>query len=53
MNPVSKKVFMKTIEEMHPIVENMVNEMCEREKKRINPKDLGLWCQAVTSADST
>ena len=56
MNPVSKKAFMKTIEEMHPIVENMVNEMCEHEKKRLkalNPKDLGSWCQAVTSADGT
>ena len=54
MNPVSKKAFLKTLEEIHPIVENMVNEMCEREKKRIkalNPKDLGLWCQAVSSAD--
>ena len=44
MNPVSKKAFMKTIKEMHPIVENMVNEMCEREKKRR---------KALTSADGT
>ena len=43
-------------EDSHPIVENMVNEMCEREKKRmkaLNPKDLGSWSQAVTSADGT
>ena len=47
---------MKTLEEMHPVVENMVNEMCEREKERmkaLNPKDLGSWSQAVTSADGT
>ena len=56
MNPASKKAFMKTPEEMHPVVENMVNEMCEREKERmkaLNPKDLGSWSQAVTSADGT
>ena len=56
MNPASKKAFMKTLEEMHPVVENMVNEMCEREKERmkaLNPKDLGSWSQAVTSADGT
>ena len=44
---------MKTLEEMH---QNMVNEMCEREKERmkaLNPKDLGSWSQAVTSADGT
>ena len=56
MNPASKKAFMKTLEEMHPVVKNMVNEMCECEKERmkaLNPKDLGSWSQAVTSADGT
>ena len=53
---VSKETFMKTIQEMHPIVENMVDEMCEREKKRMKAMDqtkLGSWSKAVTCADGT
>ena len=53
---VGKTTFMKTIKTLHPIVGQMVNEMCEREKNRMKAmKDdkLGSWKQAVTCADGT
>ena len=56
IKPVSGRTFMRTIETLHPIVEQMVNEMCEREKqrmKRIDPTVLGSWKKAVTCADGT
>ena len=56
MTAVNKETYMKTIQEMHPIVESMVNEMCEREKERMKAMDqteLGSWSQAVTCADGT
>ena len=53
---VTARTFMRTIETLHPIVENMVTEMCEREKDRMKQMDqtkLGSWKRAVTCADGT
>ncbi len=53
---VSPSAFMATIETLHPIVEKMVNELCEREKKRMQEMkddELGSWKRAVTCADGT
>ena len=53
---VSSTKFMSTIKTIHPVVEEMVNDMCEREKKRMKAMDqteLGSWNRAVTSADAT
>ena len=44
IKPVSSRTFMRTIETLHPIVEQIVDEMCELEKqrmKRIDPTELG------------
>ncbi len=51
---VSDPVFLSTIERMHPVVQQMVNEMCEDEKQRMKSLDqtqLGSWHRAVTTAD--
>ena len=51
-----RSVPMTTIETLHPIVEQMVDKMCEREKqrmRRIDPLILGSWKKAVTCADGT
>ena len=56
IKPVNNHAFMKTLETLHPIVEAMVNAMCEREKqcmKDMNKKKLGSWKRAVTCADGT
>ena len=56
IKPVSSRTFMRTIETLHPIVKQMVDEMCEREKqrmKRMDPMMLGSWKKAVTCADGT
>ena len=56
INAVSSTTFMSTIKTIHPVVEEMVNDMCEREKKRMNAMDqteLGSWNRAVTCADGT
>ena len=50
---VSQTTFMKTIE---TLVKEMVDEMCEQEKKRMKAmkdNELGSWKQAVTCADGT
>ena len=47
IRPVSTHTFMRTIETLHPIVEQMVDEMCEREKqrmRRIDPRLLEESC---------
>ena len=41
---------------MHPVVEEMVTEMCNQEKERMKAMDqtkLGSWSEAVTCADGT
>ena len=56
IKPVNNHAFMKTLETLHPIVEAMVNAMCEREKQRMkdmNQEELGSWKHAVTCADGT
>ena len=54
--PVSALTLMRTIETLHPIVKQMVDEMCEREKQKMRRIDLTtveLWKLAVTCADGT
>ena len=56
IKPVNNHAFMKTLETLHPIVEAIVNAMCEREKQRMkdmNQEELGSWKRAVTCADGT
>ena len=56
MAAVSFLTFQGTIQELHPIVEQMVKEMCQREKERMKGMDqdkLFSWSKAVTSADGT
>ncbi len=56
MVAVSFETFMQTIRIMHSVVEEMVKEMCIREKNRMkdmNQEELGSWTRAVTSADGT
>ena len=53
---VSKGVFLKTIEEMYPIVKNVLDDMCKKahqEMMQIPPEELGSWKRAVTTADGT
>ncbi len=48
--------FIKTIQILHPIVEGLINELCEKEKKRmqsIPDEEMGSWKRAVTCADGT
>ena len=43
---------MSTIQKMHPVVEGMVTEMCDREKERMKVIDqTGSRSEAVTCAD--
>ncbi|XP_064386971.1 uncharacterized protein LOC135335416 isoform X2 [Halichondria panicea] len=54
MAAVSFPTFMQTIRDMHPVVEEMVEEMCSREKERMknmSQEQLGSWTRAVTTAD--
>ncbi len=44
---------MKTIQTLHPIIEKMVNEMCEREKQRMKDMKDDELERAVTCADGT
>ena len=56
MAAVSFLTFQGTIQELHPIVEQMVKEMCQREKERMKGTDqdkLFSWSKAVTCADGT
>ena len=56
MAAVSFLTFQGTIQELHPIVEQMVKEMCQREKERMKGMDqdkLFSWSKAVTCADGT
>ena len=54
MDAMQPSTFMSTIKRMHPVVKAMVDEMCEEVKadmKSLDPKELGSWSRAVTSAD--
>ena len=56
IDAVDAPTFMSTIKKMHPIVEQMVEKLCEKEKMRMkamDQKELGSWERAVTSADGT
>ena len=56
ISAVSFEAFMSTILKMHPVVEGMVTEMCDREKARMKAMDqtkLSSWSKAVTCADGT
>ena len=56
MEAVSFLTFQGTIQALHPIVEQMLKEMCQREKERMKGMDqdkLFLWSKAVTCADGT
>ena len=56
ISAVSFEAFLSTIQKMHPVVEGMVTEMCDREKvrmKAMNQTKLGSWSKAVTCADGT
>ena len=56
MAAVSFLTFQGTIQELHPIVEQMVKEMCQHEKERMKGIDqdkLFSWSKAVTCADGT
>ena len=53
---VSKGVFLKTIEEMYPILKNALDDMRKKalqEMMQIPPEELGSWKRAVTTADGT
>ena len=52
----SEPVFMDTIYSMYPIVESILNEICEMAKQEMKDKnndELGSWKRAVTVADGT
>ena len=51
----SMETFLSTIQRMFPIVEAMLNEMCDmsKEMKKIEEGKLGSWKRAVTVADGT
>ena len=53
MKTVNARVFLNTIEKMHPVVKSMVDDLCEVEMKEKNDGDLGSWKRAVTTADGT
>ena len=55
LDAVHINTFYSTIMKMHPVVQQMVDEMCEEAKedmKAIDEHTLGSWKQAVTSADA-
>ena len=55
LDAVHINTFYFTIARMHPVVQQMVDEMCEEAKedmKAIDEHTLGSWKQAVTSADA-
>ena len=55
LDAVTFNTFYFTIGRMHPVVQQMVDEMCEEAKKEMKAIDehtLGSWKQAVTSADA-
>lgn len=56
INGVCPQSFQYTLEVMHPIVKQMLDEMCNEAKKKMcdmDQNELGSWSRAVTSADGT
>ena len=56
INAVQWSTFQSTIKRMFPVVQEMVDRMCEEAKtemKTMNQDELGSWSRAVTSADGT
>ena len=56
IDAISEPVFMDTIYSMYPIVQSMLDEMCETAKQQMKDKkehELGSWKRAVTVADGT
>ena len=54
MSAVNASSFYETIKLLHPIVDTMVNEMCEMAKdemKALSPTTVGSWQRAITSSD--
>ena len=54
MNAIYAPSFINTIRKMYPIVETMVDDMCEEAMeamKKMDQKVLGSWSRAVTTAD--
>ena len=53
---VSAHVFMNTLHALHPVVESMLDKICEDAKQEMRDKkedELGSWKKAVTVADGT
>ena len=53
---VSAPVFMNTLHALHPVVESMLDKICEDAKQEMRDKkedELGSWKKAVTVADGT
>ena len=51
---VSNKAFDKTLQYMRPVVKNQLDKICSQaieEMKRMDPSEIGLWKNAVTSGD--
>ena len=56
IDAISEPVFMDSIYSMYPIVQSMLDEMCETAKQEMKDKkehELGSWKCAVTVADGT
>ena len=54
MSSVSSLVFSETIKPLHPVVEEMLNEMCDEarnEMKALGPTVVGSWERAITISD--
>ena len=54
IDAVQWTTFQSTIQRMFPVVQEMVDRMCEEAKiemKSLNQDELGSWSRAVTSAD--
>jgi len=53
MSSVSAQVFINTIKLLHPVVEVMLNEMCDEAKnemKSLGPIVVGSWERAITTS---
>ena len=54
MSAVNATTFYETVKLLHPIVNGMLNEMCndaKSEMKMLDPSTVGSWQRAVTSSD--
>jgi len=54
MSSVSAQVFIDTIKLLHPVMEVMLNEMCDEAKnemKSLGPTVVGSWERVITASD--